>query len=163
MKLAVLNKVHLLEDARQKINEIVASAIEFPNVETYDEEVLIQRTNGAEVVLVKPSTPLTRRYFESCPSVKYVLVCGTSMERIDKEYAKDSGVIIDNVANYSDHPPAEFIMMQITYLFRGVGQCQWRSVPHEVMGKRMGIIGLGALGQAIAQLALAYKMTGMHM
>src|SRR5581483_5792134 len=67
-------------------------------------------------------------------------------------------ITFSNVTRYGDEPTAEFIFMQLTRLTRGIGQYQWKPEQHELMGKAIGIIGLGALGKAIAELALAYKM-----
>jgi phosphoglycerate dehydrogenase-like enzyme len=44
-------------------------------------------------------------------------------------------------------------------LVRGVGKYQWQAMPRELMGKSIGIVGLGALGKAIANLALAFGDT----
>src|ERR1039458_1809573 len=49
--------------------------------------------------------------------------------------------------------------MELVALSRGVGPYQWRADPCELMGKSLGIVGLGALGQAVAHLALAYRMS----
>lgn len=68
------------------------------------------------------------------------------------------GITLKNVEHYGDEPAAEFFFMRLVALARGTSGKQWRDNPTELMGKTIGIIGLGALGQAMAHLALAYKM-----
>ena len=49
------------------------------------------------------------------------------------------------------------MFMLLLMLARGVGKYQWQKMPTEIMGKSIGIIGLGALGKAIANLALGFS------
>lgn len=157
--ISVLADVHLLPEAQDEIKKLSDRPVVFPDDEAQpDLAELIARTNGAGAVLVSPGTQLTAEYFEACPSVKYVGLCGTSMANIDLGAAKSRGIRVSNVVDYGDEPTAEFIFMQVVALARGTGKYQWRDDPCELMGKSVGIVGLGALGQAIARLALAYKM-----
>lgn len=123
-----------------------------------DEAELIRRTGAAEAVLVGLDAKISASYLEACPSVKYIGLCGTSMVNIDLQAVKDRGVTLHNVTDYGDEPTAEYIFMQLVSLARGQNGELWRGEHHELMGKRITIIGLGALGGAIAHLALAYKM-----
>jgi phosphoglycerate dehydrogenase-like enzyme len=67
-------------------------------------------------------------------------------------------VAFANVVDYGDEPTAEFIFTQLVMLMRGIAKYQWKDAPRELMGKSLTIIGLGAVGGAIAHLAVAYKM-----
>lgn len=158
-KIAAIANVHLLPETEEQINQLSGNQVTFPTEDTQPSlDELISRTDNADVVLVSPGTQITRGYIEACPSLKYVGVCGTSMENVDLDAANNHDVKVTNVTDYGDEPTAEFIFMQLTRLLRGIGDYQWQQQPHELMGKTMGIIGLGALGKSIASLALAYKM-----
>ncbi|PIR83324.1 hypothetical protein COU19_01165 [Candidatus Kaiserbacteria bacterium CG10_big_fil_rev_8_21_14_0_10_56_12] len=157
-KISVLSDVHLLDEAKKCIKELSAEAVTFPDGENEDLEALVSRTGDAEIILVSPRTKITQLYLERCPGVRYIGVCGTSLTNLDVNALAQRGVVYTNVKDYGDEPTAEFIFMQLARLLRGVGNYQWKTEPHELMGKAIFIIGLGALGQAIARLALAYKM-----
>jgi len=43
-----------------------------------------------------------------------------------------------------------------------MGKYQWREMPCQLMGKSIGIIGLGALGKSIAHLALSFYMKASY-
>jgi lactate dehydrogenase-like 2-hydroxyacid dehydrogenase len=158
-KISILANIHLLPETEAKIQEVWHDTLVFPREDTVPTtQELIARTSGADAVLVSPSTPITAQYLAACPTVRYIGVCGTSMESVDQQAVQDGGIMLTNVQDYGDEPTAEFIFMQLVCLARGMDKYQWRDEPTELMGKTIGIIGLGALGQAIAHLALAYKM-----
>lgn len=158
MKLAVFDN-RLLPQSRQQIQSLTTEPILFPDEKCPSEAELIKRTGDADIVLVGPWDKVTKSYLDACPSIKYVCLCGTSTTNIDLEELQKRGIPFNNVMHYGDEPMAEFTFMQLTMLLRGIGNLQWKqNVQHELMGKNIGIIGLGPLGQAIAHLALAYKM-----
>lgn len=157
--LAIVTDVHLLPEAEQQLTELVGATLTFPHEDGRpDTSTLIARTGDADAILVSTGTPLTAEYFAACPALRYIGICGTSRADIDLDAAAASAVTITNVVDYGDEPAAEFIVMQLARLFRGMGEYQWQSEPRELMGKTIGIIGLGALGSAVAKLASAYGM-----
>ncbi|HSH55969.1 MAG TPA: NAD(P)-dependent oxidoreductase [Candidatus Limnocylindrales bacterium] len=166
-RLSVLNQVSLLPSAQQAIKELIGEDIEFPGYETEtSQQALIERANDAEIILVSPGATINEDFLAACPNVKYVSLCGSSTANIDLNILKQRDITITTVTNYGDEPTAEFIFLQLGNLLRGLGKYQWRSVPHELMDKKLGIVGLGAVGKSVAHLALAYKMnvayTGPH-
>lgn len=157
VKIVILGEIHFPNQ------ELESFLNKYPDtkrikVEEINQKELAQKTGDAEAVLVSPMQKLTEEYFVNCKSLQYLGICGTSLENVDLKAALASGVAVTNVRDYGDEPTAEFIFMQLTSLLRGVHGLQWRDAPHELMGKSIGIIGMGALGKTIADLALAYKM-----
>lgn len=156
MKIAVSDN-NVLPEVRVQIQALSDEPIDFPDERCSNEGDLIRRTGDADVILVGPWDKVSARYLDACPSVKYVCICGTSTANVDLEELKKRGILFTNVVDYGDEPAAEFVLMQLTLLLHGAGPYQWRPKRHELMGKSVGIIGLGALGAAIAHLALAYR------
>jgi hypothetical protein len=161
-KIAVLDNIRALPNVQEQIQQVAANHVDFPTDAPDSLDDLVARTGDADVVLVSTGTALPKAYFDACPSVKYVGLCGTSTARIDLETLKARGIVFSNVSDYGDEPTAEYIFLQLESLARGVGKYQWQDQPRELMGKSIGIIGLGALGKAIANLALAYKMDARY-
>ena len=56
-----------------------------------DEEEIIARMGDAEVVLTN-KTPISRRVFDACPSVRYVAMLATGYNVVDVAYAKEKGI-----------------------------------------------------------------------
>ena len=160
-KLVVFD-TRLLPEVKSQIQALVTGPINFPEDRCHDEWELIKRTGNADIVLVSPSDKVTATYLDACPSIEYVCICGTSTANVDLDELIKRGIAFDNVRDYGDEPTAEFIFMQVSRLMRGVGEYQWKPEQHELMGKSIGIIGLGALGKAVAHLALAYKMSASY-
>lgn len=154
---AVLAVVPLLDEARTELQQL-AGPVQFPEDSPTDLDALVARTGDATAVLVAIGTPIAVEYFERCPQVRYVGVCGTSLSNVAVDAAAERGVRVDNVRDYGDEPTAEYVFMQLVSLARGLGQYRWRAEPHELMGKRLLVVGLGALGASMVNLGLAYKM-----
>jgi phosphoglycerate dehydrogenase-like enzyme len=160
--IAVPENIHLLAETEEKIKSLATNNVVFPKDSQVSEEELIKRTGDAEVILVSPWTKITKSYLASCPTIKYIGLCGTSTANIDLEAVKAKNIMWTNVKDYGDETAAEFFFMRLTALTRGIGMYQWKEMPHELMGLSFGVIGLGALGKAIAHLALAYKMDAKY-
>jgi lactate dehydrogenase-like 2-hydroxyacid dehydrogenase len=158
--IAPLSDLHLLPEAESQLQSMADNTVLFLNdneILSFDE--MVTKAEEADIVLVSPGTVLDASFFDKCPSIKYVGLCGTSTANLDVETIKSRNITLRNVSDYGDEPTAEFIFMQVAQLLRGTGKYQWLEEPRELMGKSVGIVGLGALGKAIAHLAHdGYKM-----
>lgn len=156
--IAILDNINLLSKTIEELQKLSSNKLTFStNIESTEQE-LIARTGNAEAVLVSIWSKITENYFKACPTVKYIGLCGTSTSNIDLDAVKKHGIYFSDVSDYGDEPAAEYLFMLLLMLARGEGKYQWRDMPTELMGKSIGIIGLGALGKAIANLALGFKM-----
>ena len=157
MKIASLQNI-LLPESQALLQNLSNEEIVFPKKRcdsTYD---MVQLTGDAEVVLIGPWDVITSEYLDACPTICHVQVCGTSLANANTAELLKRGITYAVVRDYGDEPAAEFTFLQLSNLLHGVGGHQWRAERHELMGKHIGIIGLGALGKSIAHLAHAYKM-----
>lgn len=119
---------------------------------------LAEAGSDTEVALISTATLLTKDDLARLPALRHVALCGTSYGRIDLDALQRSGITTSNVADYSDETTAEVIFMQLVAVARGFAPVQWRAESHELFGKRLLIVGLGALGSAVANLGLAYGL-----
>jgi phosphoglycerate dehydrogenase-like enzyme len=158
INIAVLDTLRVPPDTQEAIRGMATNDVAFPDEPPRSLDELVARTGDAEAVLINTRTQIDQRYLDACPSVKYVGLCGTSTAHVDLDALKARGIAFSNVSDYGDEPTAEYIFLQLEALARGVGAYQWQDQPRELMGKTIGIIGLGALGKAVAHLAVAYKM-----
>ena len=116
-----------------------------------------------EIALISTATPLTATDIDRLSGLQHLALCGTSYGRIDLDALERRSISTSNVVDYSDETTAEVIFMQLVSVARGFAGVQWRSEPHELFGKRLLIVGLGALGAAVANLGLAYGMRVAHL
>ena len=101
--------------------------------------------------------------FQAAKNLKCLIRFGTGMNSVDLEAAKRHGVVVANTPGYNANAVAEQTVALFLNLARWVPQyhhdlCQggWpRYLTHELAGKRLGILGFGAIGQKSAA-----KMSG---
>ena len=129
-----------------------------------DEEVLIERAREADILVIS-NIPLKKHFFESCPNLKMISVAFTGVDHVDINECKKRGIMVCNAAGYSTEAVAELAIGMMIAVYRKIvgGDaitriCEDRQgIPGcELHGKTVGIIGLGAIGQRVAQLAHAF-------
>jgi phosphoglycerate dehydrogenase-like enzyme len=148
----------LQPNAQGQIQALATNQIAFPK-ERCPEDERIDRTGNASIALVTPWEKIDSVYVDACPELKYIGLCGTSTANIDLDELSKRGIAFSNIVSGDKESVAEFFFMQLVSLARGAGEYQWKpGEEHELLGRRIGIIGLGGVGQAIAHMALAYKM-----
>ena len=138
-----------------------------------DVDEIISRIGNAEAVITN-KTPLPRKVFESCPSIKYVGVLATGYNVVDVDAAKEKGIPVANIPSYGTTAVAQFAMAMLLEICHHVAHhsqavydgrwennadwCFWDYPLIELSGKTMGIIGFGRIGQNTAVLAQAFGM-----
>lgn len=149
---------------------------QFGDLTVYDRtapEDTIARVGDAEIVLLN-KTPLGADVFEACPSLRLVSVLATGYNIVDVQAARAHGVTVCNVPGYSTGAVAQMtfaLLLEITQqvglhsaaVFAGDWQnspdfCFWKKPLTELAGKTMGLVGYGAIGQAVGRIALAFGM-----
>lgn len=156
--ISVIDKVNLPEFAIQEIVKLSNNDIVFPDTDSTSEDETIQRIGNSSVVLGSWNSTITKNILDKCPNIKYIGICGTSLTKVDVDEVTKRGIILKNVTDYGDEATAEFIFSQLLNLFRGYGKYKWSDQPAELNGKEIGIIGLGAVGQQVARIALGFNM-----
>jgi len=156
-EIAVLD-YRLLPEAREQIQELATNEVIFPD-DRCPETERVRRTGSADIALITPWEKIDSAYLDDCPNLKYIGLCGTSTANIDLDALAQRGIAFSNIVSGDKESVAEFFFMQLVSLARGVGKYQWKTgEQHELVGRRIGIIGLGAVGKAVAHMALAYRM-----
>ena len=149
---------------------------EFGEVIEYDltsEEEIIPRLQGADAVLCN-KVPITAEVMAACPTLKYVGLFATGFNNIDVAYAASHGVTVCNVPGYSTEAVAQHTFALLLALTdrvheynATVAQGDWiRSrtfacfpIPlTELCGKTIGIVGYGAIGHRVGDMARAFGM-----
>lgn len=153
-----------------KINAGVAAlkqqghTVTFYSNRNEDEDALIERARDAEVVVIS-NIPLRKRFFDNCPRLKMLSVAFTGVDHIDMEECRKRGITVCNAAGYSTQAVAELAIGMMIAVYRKIvgGDaitriCESRQniLGCELHGKTVGIIGLGAIGTRVAQLANAF-------
>jgi lactate dehydrogenase-like 2-hydroxyacid dehydrogenase len=157
-KISTINILNLPSEVMEQIENYSNQEVVFYDTDSQSEEETIERIGNADAVLGSWNSTITKKVLDTCPNLKYIGICGTSLTKVDVEEVKKHNIQLKNVIDYGDEATAEFIFAQLLNLHRGFGKYQLDSIPTELNGKTLGIIGLGAVGQQVARLALGFNM-----
>jgi lactate dehydrogenase-like 2-hydroxyacid dehydrogenase len=127
-------------------------------------------------VVTKGSVGLTAEQIGSLPKLEIVVSRGAGHERIDVAAAKARGIAVTNAAGLNSFAVADHAMAILLSFMRDVPACDagvhkgdWVGMNKKparriIWQKRMGILGLGAIGEGIAKRAAGgFEMTvGYH-
>lgn len=161
-KIAVIDTIKITEEAKEKIQNYSNECVIYPEFDSSDETEVYERINDADAVLGNWHSTITASILKHTPNLEYIGICGTNLANIDLEAAKRHGIVVKNVTDYGDEATAEYIFAQLLNLFRGFGKHIWRNEPSELSSKTIGIVGLGAVGQQVARIALGFKMKVLY-
>jgi lactate dehydrogenase-like 2-hydroxyacid dehydrogenase len=119
-------------------------------------------------VLTNGSTGLTAAEMTALNKLELVCVLGAGYENIDSTHAEQHGIKIATGAGTNDDCVADHAMGLVLAAVRNLRQldlaCRagiWRDtlvLPPQLAGKRLGVVGLGAIGKKIARRAAAFDM-----
>ncbi len=143
---------------------------------------LFEGTSGAEVteriqdaqMIITNKVPITAACLEQASQLKCILVAATGCDHIDLAKAHAMGVTVCNVAGYST---ASVIQQTIGFLISMASRlvdyhqlvqegawsqstqfCLQNYQTQELAGKTLGIVGYGAIGKGVAEVAKALGM-----
>ena len=141
----------------------------------HDPEELAARLNklGATVVVVELDF-VFEEVFEAVPSLKFVGICRAATSHVDVEAATASGIAVVNTPTRNAQAVAEHALGLMLALARRIPESheyvkagRWLNPvgPYiemrgtELGGRILGMVGLGAIGRRLAEVAVALGMT----
>lgn len=153
-------------DALKELGEVVTYGLL-----TYDE--VAEKIADADVVVCN-KTLLDAHTLRLAKNLKYIGLFATGYNNIDIDYCRAHGITVCNAGSYSTNAVAQHTFALIleaynkTALYNDyVQQGRWKRSAtfspfvyplNELAGKTLGIVGLGAIGQAVAKIANAFEM-----
>jgi glycerate dehydrogenase len=109
------------------------------------------------------------------PRLRFIAVAATGVDNIALDYCRKHSIAVSNVRNYARQTVAEHVFTMILALRRNLigyrrdvrdgawqratGFCLRNHQIQDLHGSTLGIIGYGALGQAVAKLAAPFGIT----
>lgn len=150
---------------------------QFGNVRYFDrtdtETETIARIGNANIIILN-KVPITHTVLRACPSIKLICILATGYNVVDCDAARELGIPVCNVPGYGTDSVAQFTFALLLELCHQVGLhsasvhngdwaacpdfCYWKTPQMELAGKTIGIIGYGAIGQAVGKIAKAFGM-----
>ena len=167
MKLSILEplgveKEKFLDMAEKVLGDRVEITYYDNRVE--DIETLIERSKDAEIVVLS-NFQYRKDVIEKCPNLKMICVAFTGVDHVDIDYCKDRGITVCNCAGYSTVAVADLVFGLLINIYRNIVECNIVTrkggtknglVGFELEGKKFGVIGTGAIGMRVANIAKAF-------
>ena len=139
---------------------------------TAPEEVL-ERAAGAEAILTN-KVVITAEQMTALPDLKYIGVLATGYNIIDINAARERGIVVTNIPAYSTPSVGQMVFAHILNITQQVQHhseevrkgrwtnnadfCFWDTPLIELLGKKIGLIGLGQTGYNPARIAIGFGM-----
>ena len=174
MKIVVLdgfteNPGDLSWEGMEKFGELTV----YDRTSYVDSPLIAERLGDAEVAVIN-KTPITKATIDACPNLKCIAVLATGYNVVDYNYAKEKGIIVQNVPTYGTQIVGQYavgLLLEICSHYghhdktvkegrweSNVDWCYWDYPMIELYGKTAGIIGLGRIGQTTARILNAIGM-----
>jgi len=131
------------------------------------EQELVRRIGRAQVAInIRAHARFTEAVFTACPSLKMVSVWGTGTDNVDLNAAGMRGVTICNTPGVNAFAVAEHALTlmlavgrKITTLDAEMRKNKWpRELLTQMLGKTLGVFGMGTIGARVAALGKAIGM-----
>ena len=171
MKITVLDKISFT------IGDLDLSSLDnLGNVEYYD---VLPKEEVAKVLVdtdiaVCNKTVFDKDLIDKCKKLKYIGLTATGYNNVDTAYAREKGITVCNVPNYSTVDVAEHVFAFLFHYAKKIYAydntvkngdwiksktfCYFNMPVMELCGKTMGIVGYGNIGKRVAEIATALGM-----
>lgn len=165
MKIVFLDAKTLGDDIDYTGFEQMGEVVRYPFTST---EEAPDRVKDADVLVVN-KVLVNRRTISSAENLKLVCVTATGTNNLDKDYLAERGIAWRNVAGYSTESVAQHTFAILFYLMENLRYyddyvkegryindrifTHFAKTFHELNGMTWGILGLGAIGRRVADIA----------
>ncbi|MBM7583232.1 D-3-phosphoglycerate dehydrogenase [Caldicoprobacter guelmensis] len=165
-----MKKVLLPEKIIDEALQLLKSKVEVVILDDITEQTIINEVHDAFAIILRSRAKITRRIIEAAPKLKIISRTGAGYDNIDVEAATQYGVMVCNLPGINSVPVAEHtialmlaLVKQIPKMDSYVRNKQWHKrnelIAEEVVGKNVGIIGLGKIGR---EVLVRCKALGMN-
>jgi glyoxylate reductase len=140
-------------------------------VDVMPHDELVARVVGKQVLMCLITDRVDRAVLESGSDLKLVANVGVGFNNIDVAAAKERGILVTNTPGVLTDATADLTWALILGITRRIGEGErlvrageWKGFAFDFMlgaglrGKQLGIVGYGAIGQAVAERGRAFGM-----
>ncbi|ORA37649.1 phosphoglycerate dehydrogenase [Mycobacterium aquaticum] len=131
-----------------------------------DREKLLAAVPEADALLVRSATTVDAEVLAAAPKLKIVARAGVGLDNVDVDAATARGVLVVNAPTSNIHSAAEHALALLLSAARQIPAADATLRDHtwkrssfsgtEIFGKTVGVVGLGRIGQLVAQRLAAF-------
>ncbi len=171
MKLTILTDIGLKLDMPEWKDALSNLDVDIYHDTTPD--LVVERSRGSEILLTN-KVVITPEHLSQLPEVKYIIMASTGTNVVDLNYCHEHGIWASNVPAYSTNSVAQLVFSHLLNIYTRADHyarknragawsettdfCYTDGPLYELADKTLGIVGLGAIGQRVAKIALGFGM-----
>ena len=155
------------------MNQVVAIGLPQAMLEALGRRTPLQALgeggDAQATVLIARGQPVSAATLKRLPALKLVVAVGSGYDHVDAGLLREHGILLANSPGNTAICVADLAMGLLLALVRGVAradrfvrQGQWEEGPFTACprfsGRRLGILGMGAIGGAIARRAAGFDL-----
>ena len=124
---------------------------------------ILKEAHEIDALIVRNKTNVDKKLLDSMESLKIIGRLGVGLDNIDIDYCKTKNVPVVIAEEANARSVSEYVIMGLFTLFRGIKTSteemlngEWDRIKYtgsEINGKTLGIIGIGTIGQIVAENA----------
>lgn len=143
----------------------------YPTNERFTEEELLVLIKDCDVIITVYGQKLSNQVIDAALQLKMIANFGAGYDNVDVAYATSKKILVSNSPDPVTEPTAELALGLMIAVARRIGEMNnllhqketltWgvmRNLSTTLVNKRIGIVGLGAIGKAMAKRAIASGM-----
>jgi D-3-phosphoglycerate dehydrogenase len=161
--------VLIAEELAPSVLEVLGDDVEIRSVDGADRSALLPALADAAAVVIRSATRIDAEALAAAPALKVVARAGIGLDNVDVAAATERGVMVvnaptANVVSAAEHAVALLLAAarQIPAADASLRAGAWKRSSFlgvEVAGKVVGVVGLGRIGQLVAQRLAAFDTT----
>ncbi len=157
------------EESHKILEEIAEVKVGTPNM-VYTEEKLIREIKDVDALIITSQQHVTRKVIQAANKLKVIVKYGSKpgIDNVDLDAATEKGIFVCYTPHANSDSVAEHTIALILALMKKLyvscsqlKQGKWRSkglLGYELLGKTVGIIGLGNIGRKVAEKISGFKV-----
>ncbi|MDT5390021.1 MAG: D-3-phosphoglycerate dehydrogenase / 2-oxoglutarate reductase [Mycobacterium sp.] len=145
----------------------LGNQVEVRWVDGPDREKLLAAVPDADALLVRSATTVDAEVLAAGPKLKIVARAGVGLDNVDVDAATARGVLVVNAPTSNIHSAAEHALALLLSAARQIPAADATLREHtwkrssfsgtEIVGKTVGVVGLGRIGQLVASRLAAFE------
>lgn len=170
MKILMLDTITFGDDIDLSKFDTIGEVVKY-STSTQEEAVLRLKEHNPDII-INNKIILDEEVLSAAPALKMIAETATGFNNIDLEYTRAKGICVANVAGYSTQSVIQhtfalmfYVLEKLNYYDNYVKSGEYVDCPcfthfakvfPEISGKTWGIVGLGAIGRGVADVAKAF-------
>ncbi len=143
----------------------------FPQGEKFEYKDFLNEIKNADTIVSVFGHKLDTSMLDEAKGVKMIANYGAGYDNVDIDYCNEHGILVTNCPDPVTEPTAELAfglmlavsrqIVDMNIRLRSGERLSWgvmRNLSSTLVGKKIGIVGMGAIGKAIARRAVASGM-----